>query len=129
MQQGHPIAYINKTEAPKHQSWSTYEKELLAIVYAMEKWRPYLVGTPFVIRIGHFNLKYILEQKISTPLQSKLLPKLLGLDYDIVYKKGKENTVADSLSTISSAQLMELTLIYIDAKPLIINLKRGGSSI
>jgi len=70
-----------------------------------------------------------LEQKISTPSQSKLLPKLLGLDYDIVYKKGKENTVADSLSTISSAQLMELTLIYIDAKPLIINLKRGGSSI
>ena len=116
MQQGHPIAFISKNLAPKHHGLSAYEKELLAVVYAVEKWRSYLVGAHFIIRTDHFSLKYILEQKISTPIQSKLLPKLLGLDYEIVYKKGKENTAADSLSRITSAQLMELTLSTIDTE-------------
>lgn len=90
MQQGHPIAYISKTLAPKHHNLLAYKKELLAVVYAVEKSKPYISGKHFIIKTDHFNLKYILEQKITTPFQSKLLPKLFGLDYDIVYKKGRE---------------------------------------
>lgn len=85
MQQGHPIAYISKTLAPKHQGLSAYEKELLAVVYAVEKWRPYLIGKHFTIKIDHFSSKYLLEQKISTPeimetvlstIDSELLKKI-----------------------------------------------------
>nr|GEW58460.1 hypothetical protein [Tanacetum cinerariifolium] len=41
-QKGHPIAFINKILAPKHQSLSAYERELLAVVLALQKWRGYL---------------------------------------------------------------------------------------
>lgn len=42
-------------------SLSTYEKELLALVVAVKKWRPYLLGRPFVIKIDDHSLKYMLE--------------------------------------------------------------------
>jgi len=87
MQQGQPIAYVSKPLAPRHQGLSTYEKELLVLVYVVEKWKPYVIGSPFLVKIDHFSLKYILEQKISTPFQVKQLLKLLGLDYTIIYKK------------------------------------------
>ena len=112
MQKGHPIAYIGKALAPRR--LSAYEKELLAVVYAVEKWKPYVIGRYFIIKTDPFSLKYLLEQKISTPFQSKLLPKLLGLDYNILYRKGSENTVADALSRNTSAEIMETVLSSID---------------
>ena len=116
MQRGHPLAYISKTLAPRHLGLSTYEKELLALVYAVEKWRPYLMSSPFLVKTDHYSLKYLVDQKISTPLQAKLLPKLLGLDYTIVYKKGKDNTAADALSRVASAHLLALTLSTLDTE-------------
>lgn len=52
----------------------------------------------FIIRTDQQSLKYLLQQKISTPLQHKYLTKLLGFDYSIEYRKGKENVVVDALS-------------------------------
>ena len=77
---------------------SPYEKELLALVTAMRKWRPYLFGKPFVIKTDHQSLKYLLEQRISTLMQQRWITKLLGYSFIIDYKKGKENVVADALS-------------------------------
>nr|GEV78969.1 putative alpha/beta hydrolase fold protein [Tanacetum cinerariifolium] len=54
----------------------------------------------FKIKTDHFSLKYVLDQRITTPFQSKWFPKLLGFDYEIEYKKGKENVVADALSSV-----------------------------
>ncbi|GJX40714.1 putative mitochondrial protein, partial [Tanacetum coccineum] len=99
-QNKHPIAYLSKTLAPKHQSLSTYEKELLAVVLALQKWRGYLLDSHFKIWMDHFSLKYMLDQRITTPFQSKWLPKLLRFDYDIEYKKGVDNAAADALSRI-----------------------------
>lgn len=59
---------------------------------------PYLLGKPFIIKTDHHSLKYLLEQRITTPSQKILLVKLMGYDYSISYKKGKENTVVDALS-------------------------------
>lgn len=98
MQQGQPIAYFSKSLSIKQQAMSTYEKELLAIVMATHKWHSYLQGHHFIIKTDHQSLKYLLEQRLSTLLQQKWLAKLMGLDYEILYKKGKENVVADALS-------------------------------
>ena len=61
MQDGHSIAYLSKALSPKHQSLSTYERELMAIVMAVEKLRSYLLGRHFLIKTDHFSLKYIVE--------------------------------------------------------------------
>nr|GEW10121.1 TMV resistance protein N [Tanacetum cinerariifolium] len=91
-QEGNLAAYLNKTLAPKHHSLSAYEKELLAVIMALDKWRGYLLDRHFQIKIDHFSLKYFLDQRITTPFQSK------QFDYEIMYKRGKENQVADALS-------------------------------
>ncbi|GJS57681.1 transposon ty3-I gag-pol polyprotein [Tanacetum coccineum] len=87
LQEGHPIAFLSKTLSSKHQLMSTYEKEFLAIVQDLEKWRGYLLDRHFKIKTDHFSLKYLLDQRMSAPAQLKWLPKLMGFDYEIQYKK------------------------------------------
>lgn len=87
MQEGLPIAYLSKALSPRNLGLSIYEKELLAIVLAVTKWKHYLIGTHFIIRTDHQSLKFLLEQKLTTTLQCKWLTKLLGLDYEIQYKR------------------------------------------
>ena len=93
-----PIAFLSKVLAARHMSLSTYEKELMAVIMAVQRWRYYLLGHKFVIKTDHEALKYLMEQKLTTLLQHKWLSKLLGYDYTVVYKKGKDNLVADALS-------------------------------
>ncbi|GJX33952.1 putative mitochondrial protein [Tanacetum coccineum] len=97
-----PIAFLSKTLALKHQSLYVYEKELSAVVLALQKWRGYLFDMHFKIKTDNFSLKYVLDQRITTPFQSKWLLKLLVFDYEIEYKQGKDNVVADALSRIQS---------------------------
>lgn len=62
------------------------------------KKRHYLQYKYFVIRIDHHNLKCLLEQKVTSTIQQKGLTKLLGLDYEVQYKKVVENREVDELS-------------------------------
>nr|GEZ13929.1 hypothetical protein [Tanacetum cinerariifolium] len=62
----------------------------------------------FVNKIGHFSLKYLLDQKITTPTQMKWLPKLLGFDYEVVYKKGSANGAADALLRVQTSELFSM---------------------
>ena len=98
MQNQRPIAYHSQALKGKSLALSTYEKELLALVVAVKKWRPYLLGRPFVIMTDHQSLKYLLEQKIGTPAQQKWVTKLLGYAFLVEYKHEKDNLVADALS-------------------------------
>ena len=86
MQESHPIAYISRTLKKQQQSLSTYEKELLAMVFAVQKWRHYLLPNRFVIKTDHSSLKYILEHKPSTVFQQKWLAKLMEFDLSIEYR-------------------------------------------
>ncbi|XP_019225505.1 PREDICTED: uncharacterized protein LOC109207079 [Nicotiana attenuata] len=96
--EGRPIAFFSKTLAPRHMGLSTYEKEYMAVLSVVDRWRHYLQGSYFIIKTDHHSLKYLLEQRVTTALQQKGLTKLLGLDYEIQYKRGAENKVADALS-------------------------------
>lgn len=66
-----------------------------------------------MIRTDHESIKHLLEQKLHTYLQFKGISKLLGLDYTIMYKKGKENKVADALSRQheEQQQLMAISVV------------------
>ncbi|GJU78624.1 putative mitochondrial protein [Tanacetum coccineum] len=61
-QNGHPIAYWSKALSSKHQALSTYEKEFLAVVTALDKWKGYLLDRHFKIKNDHFSLKKELVQ-------------------------------------------------------------------
>lgn len=77
---------------------STYEKELLAVVMAVQKWRGYLMGRHFTIRTNQQAIKHFMNQKLTTVAQQKWMSKLLGFDYSIEYRRGRDNVVADPLS-------------------------------
>lgn len=79
-------------------SVSTYEKEMLVIVLAVQKWRRYILGSHFKVKMDHQSLKYLMQQWINTPTQQRWITKLMGYDFNIFYNKGSENTVADALS-------------------------------
>ncbi|XP_062005359.1 uncharacterized protein LOC133722489 [Rosa rugosa] len=97
-QRKHPIAFISKSLSPRNQLLSVYDKEMLAVMHAIDKWRPYLLGHQFNIITDHQTLKHLLDQRISTPSQHKWLAKLMGYQYTIEYRPGKLNTVPDLLS-------------------------------
>lgn len=113
MQEGHPIAYISKALSPKYQGLSVYEKELLAILLAVKKWYHYLQCQRFIILTDHQSLKYLLEQKLTTPTQQAWMAKLMHFDYEIRYKKGVENSAADALSRVPEVMLHTLTSFVI----------------
>ncbi|KAL0446254.1 UNVERIFIED_CONTAM: Retrovirus-related Pol polyprotein from transposon.6 [Sesamum latifolium] len=111
MQEHQPIAYLSKALSPRNLGLSAYEKEFLAILQAVKKWKHYLVGHHFIIRTDHQTLKHILEQKVDTALQQKWISKLLGLDYEVQYKNWRENKAADALSRREQADCYTITVI------------------
>ncbi|WVZ17774.1 hypothetical protein V8G54_010756 [Vigna mungo] len=70
----------------------------LHISSAVKRWRQYLLGHPFIIQTDQQSLRELLTQVIQTPEQQHYLVKLLGYDYDIQYKPGKLNVMAEGLS-------------------------------
>jgi hypothetical protein len=98
LQNIHPLAFINKPLAPRHQGLSAYEKEYLAILMAVDKWRHYLLHAEFIIHTDHRSLIHLNEQRLHTPWQLKVLTKLLGLRYRVVYRHGTDNQAAYALS-------------------------------
>ncbi|KAJ0578410.1 putative nucleotidyltransferase, Ribonuclease H [Helianthus annuus] len=114
MQESHPIAYISKALSPRQQALSVYERELLAIIFAVQYWHHYLSTGHFIIKTDQKSLKHLLEQKITTPLQQVWLSKLMGYDFEILYKQGSENGVADALSRVQSPALLAITVNTFD---------------
>ena len=92
------MAYISKVLGPKAQGLSTYEKECMAVILAVTKWKSYLQHQQFTIATDHKSLIHLGEQKLQEGMQHKAFLKLLGLQYKILYKKGLENKAADALS-------------------------------
>ena len=100
MQDGRPLAFTRKQLSEWHLGQSIYEKEMLSIMHVVDLWHPYLLVQWFQIKIDLQSLKYFLEQQISPPMQQKWVTKLFGYDNEIIFKKGKENVVADAISQI-----------------------------
>jgi hypothetical protein len=100
MQDDHPLAFLSKPLSVQHQQLSIYEKEFLALLMAVDRWRPYLQRDEFIIRTDHHSLCFLEDQTLQSPLQRKAMARLMGLQFKIKFKKGVENNAADSLSHV-----------------------------
>jgi hypothetical protein len=98
MQEGRPLAFTSKKLSERNLGKSMYEKEMLDILHAVHLWWPYILGKRFEIKKDHQSLKYFMEQRIFSPKKKKWVTEIFGYDYEIIYKKGKDNVVADALS-------------------------------
>jgi hypothetical protein len=97
---------------PKNRGLSTYEKEYLAILVAIDQWRHYLLNGEFYIHNDQQSLIHLNEQRLHTPWQQKVFTKLLGLHYKVIYKKGFKNNATDALSRFPTHdQLMVVSFV------------------
>ena len=88
MQDKHPIAYESRKLRELERSFNIYDKEMLAIMHALAKFRQYLVGSKFCIKTNHNSLRHFLGQRDLNDHQQKWVSKLKPYDFDITYVKG-----------------------------------------
>ena len=96
----HPVAFISRSLNPCEKNYSTTEKELLAAQWCMKKFKHLLFGQKFDLYTDHQALRGIFNNK-SDDVSSRivrLLSKTTDYHPNIIYKKGRDNVVADSLS-------------------------------
>ena len=98
MQDEHSIAFESMKLNKREQLKSTNDKEMLAIMHALEKWRQYLLERKIMVYTNHNSLQYLLQQKTLCIEQQKWIEKIVAFDMEIIHKKGKDNVVADALS-------------------------------
>ena len=61
------IAYFNHTLAIRDRTKPVYERELMAVVLAVQRWKPYLLGRKFIVKTGQHSFKFLLEQRVIQP--------------------------------------------------------------
>ncbi|GJW53066.1 reverse transcriptase domain-containing protein [Tanacetum coccineum] len=103
-----PIHYASKTMTDAQSHYTTTEKELLAVVYAFEKFRPYLVLSKTIVYTDHSALKYLLSKQDAKPRLLRWILLLQEFDVFIRDKKGAENLAADHLSRLENPYQSEL---------------------
>lgn len=93
-----PVAYESRKLSPPERNYPTHEQEMLAVIYALKKWKHYLLPKKFTLETDHLPLKYYRTQPKQNSRQIRWFQFLDEFDFDIVYKPGSQNKVADALS-------------------------------
>ncbi|XP_072087222.1 uncharacterized protein [Arachis hypogaea] len=121
----HVIYYASKVLNDNQRNYTTTEKELLAIVFAFDKFRSYLIGSKVIVFTDHSALKYLLAKQESKPRLIRWVLLLQEFDIEIKDKKGVENKVADHLSRIpceeGSAQSTHINECFPDEQLMVIH--------
>ncbi|GJS20955.1 reverse transcriptase domain-containing protein [Tanacetum coccineum] len=98
----HPIYFASKTLNPAQQKYTVTKKELMAVVFAFDKFKSYLILSKTIIHIDHSALKHLLKKQDAKPRLIRWILLLQEFDIEIKDRKGIENFVADHLSRIEN---------------------------
>jgi hypothetical protein len=104
------ISHASKTRTRPQLNYATIEKELLAVVFAIKKFRSYLVGANVLVYTDHAALKYLLTKKDAKPCLIRWILLLQEFVLEIRDKKGVENSVADHLSRLQFEESAKLPI-------------------
>lgn len=104
-----PVAFASRMLNKAERNYCTIEKELLAIVWGIKHFRPYLYGRKFIICTDHKPLLYLFGMTNPSSRLTKFRLILEEYDFEVQYIKGKSNIVADALSRIKINELRELS--------------------
>jgi hypothetical protein len=104
------ISYASKTLTGPQLNYATMEKELLTVVFAIKKFRSYLVGAKVIVYTDHAALKYLLTKNDAKPHLIRWILLLQEFDMEIKDEKGVENSVADRLSHLQFEESAELPI-------------------
>ena len=96
-----PIEFFSKHHNAQQLKYSTTEKELMAIVLAVEHWKFFLFGKPFVVRTDHQPLKWLLTSNVQSPRVTRWRIRLEMFDFEVIYRRGQHNANADCLSRLT----------------------------
>lgn len=107
---GRPVAFASRTLNKAEKNYPVIEKELLAIVWSIKYFRPYLYGRKFKIRTDHKPLIYLFNMRDPSSRLMKFRLALEEYNFEVEYVKGSDNAAADALSRISlsSDELKEM---------------------
>ena len=106
----HPIEFASKKLAPAETRYSTIERELLGVVWAIEHFRPYVWGVKFAVRTDHMPLVWVHKLKETSARITRWKERLAPYNFDISHTKGTDNAVADCLSrNVNAVELNERT--------------------
>ena len=87
---------------------------MMTILTTVKKWNVCLIERPFQIKIDHYNLKFLLDQKANTLAQQAWIIKMTGYDYEVLFRKNSSNTVADALSRKPQSNLYVISIVISD---------------
>lgn len=92
------VAYASRSLSAAERKYTVTEKELLAVIFAVEKFRCYIEGARFCVQTDHASLQWLNNLKNPTGRLARWAIKLSQFDMDIVHRKGALNVVPDALS-------------------------------
>ena len=102
LQEGRPVIYVSRTLTPAEEHYSNIERELLGVVFAMERLHNYVYGKPVRVQTDHKPLETIWKKRIATasPRLQRLLLRLARYEIQLEYIRGKKNSIAEALRRV-----------------------------